>query len=169
MVIYYGMKHKESPKPSDKSFPRCNNFAASEMRLRRAKALPTCKNYRKKNRPPVGWWLKNPVVLYSEVILFGNTQQKSQGKEKNYLKNICLKTTISRQVLQKKQENDFNIMSFLKPSFQSPIFLIVVVCFFLKKRSMDPSSIGSGHQNPEIHRNPLFSVYIIPYESEIRI
>lgn len=68
-----------------------------------------------------------PFVKPSTAVSFRNK------KWKNQMELIFLHTGFSKintQVLQKKQENDFNIMSFLKPSFQSPIFLLL--WFFLK-------------------------------------
>lgn len=130
----YGTKHKESPKSSDKSFPRCNNFAASEMRLRRAKALPTCENSRKKNRPPVGWWLKNSVILYSFYL---ETPNKKSGERKKHTWkiNIYLKPTTYRRWIRaplcKKNHNNKKI-GLWKDGFRKDMMLKSFSCFFCK-------------------------------------
>ena len=195
MVIYLWykgiIKHKESPKPSDKSFPRCNNFAASEMRFRRAKALPTCENSRKK---PATRWLvvsKSSRFIFRSHFIWKHPTKKS-GERKKYLKNLCLKPTTYRRWIRaphfKKNHNNKKI-GLWKDGFRKDMMLKSFSCFFcktcvfilLKPVWRNISSIWFFHflflnetavdgltNGPPKSRNPLFSGYI-PYESEIRI
>ena len=189
----YGTKHKESPKSSDKSFPRCNNFAASEMRLRRAKALPTCENSRKKNRPPVGWWLKNSVILYSFYL---ETPNKKSGERKKHTWKINIYLALNPLPIE-----DGSVLHFAKRTTTTkrldfermvsertwcwnhfPVSFVKPVCLFAETSVeeykfhlifppfcfLNETAVDGLTNGPPKSRYPLFSGYI-PYESEIRI